>query len=147
LLVILANALGLAGCQPKPGLEATAERGAVTRIVQPAVGEGLRICDPKGVPCWRATLGARVPAGSVLRTGADTSAQIKLSEGSELSLDHDTVLHLASGKTQPARLSQGSVALEIPLKGAARARIDVNDAFVELSAGKVALRAGSDFAA
>ena len=146
LLLVLSGALSLVGCTAKPrAAEATAGRGSVLRVVEPSSGSGVQVCDPKGATCVHAVVGSNVPAGSVLLSGAQSSAQIQLADGSQLSLDHDSELALASSNARHARLSHGAIVLELAAK-AAHARIDVNDATVELGAGKVALRAGADFA-
>jgi tetratricopeptide (TPR) repeat protein len=146
LVLALASVLALVDCNKPRAREATAERGTVTRVTGPSTGSGLQVCDPTGGSCSRAAAGSGVPAGSVLRSGTQSSAQIVLADGTQLALDHDTELFLASKSTRHARLSHGAVVLEIPNKAAARARFDLNDSFVELSSGKIALRAGSDFA-
>ena len=146
LVLALASAFGVVSCNKPRAREATAERGTVARVTGPSTGTGLQICDPKGGSCSRATAGSSVPAGSVLRSGAQSSAQIVLSDGTELALDHDTELFLASQSVAHARLSHGAIVLEIPNRSSAPARFDLSDSFVELSSGKLALRAGSDFA-
>src|SRR5450432_589659 len=145
LALSLCGALGLIGCKKPKAAEATAQRGTVARLSGQSDGSGLEICDPHGTDCSRAAQGATVPAGSVLRTGARSSAVVALSDGSQLTLDHDTELHLA-GNGRHARLTHGAIVAEIASKTAAHARFDVNDGLVELSTGKLALRAGSDFA-
>ena len=137
LVLALTSVLGLVCCNKPRAREATAERGTVTRVSAPSTGSGLQICDPKGASCSRAATGSSVPAGSVLRSGAQSSAQIALADGTELALDHDTELSLASQSAGHARLSRGAIVLEIPSKTAARARFDLSAAFVELGAGKV----------
>ncbi len=138
-------ALLLGGCGHKPKTsDATTLRGSVVRLVAPGGGLGLQICDPQGSACSQAGVGAAVPAGSVLRSGARSSAQIALGDGSGLALDHDTEIQLGSGAKR-ARLSRGSIVFDAANKSA-RAGFDVNDGHVEISAGKIALRAGSDFA-
>jgi len=142
-------AFALAGCQGKPRtLEATAQRGSVVRLVAPNIGVGLQICDPQGGACTAAAVGARVPAGSLLRTGPRSSARIALSDGTALSLDHDSELRLASGSggSRRARLSHGALLLDVGSQPNARAELDVNEAALQVSSGKIALRAGSDFA-
>ncbi len=118
----------------------------MARVTGPSTGTGLQICDPNGGSCSRASAGSAVPAGSELRSGGQSSAQIVLADGTQLALDHDTVLSLASASAGHAHLSRGAVVVEVPSKAATRARFDLSDSFVELGAGKVALRAGSDFA-
>lgn len=138
-------ALSVFGCHSKPkAVEATAQRGKVVQLVAPSTGLGLQICDPSGGSCSQASEGSAVPAGSVLRSGPRSSARIELADGAALALDHDSELSLAS-KTHPARLSRGSIVLDVT-KAGGRARFDVNEGKVELGTGKVALRAGSDFA-
>jgi hypothetical protein len=141
-------ALALSGChKPKTG-EATAQRGTVVRLVAPNSGLGLQICDPQGAACTQGALGAAVPAGSLLRTGPRSSAQITLADGTALALDHDSELQLAggSGGSRRARLGHGALVLDVGSKPGARAQLDVNEAALEIKAGKIALRAGSDFA-
>ncbi|MEI9947474.1 MAG: VIT domain-containing protein [Pseudomonadota bacterium] len=138
--------LALGGCHPQPKTsEATAQRARVLRLVTPNTGIGLQICDPQGSACAQASVDANVPAGSLLRTGARSSAQIALADGTALTLDHDTELHLAGGSRR-ARLSHGALVLEVLNQPGARAQLAVNEATLELKAGKFALRAGSDFA-
>lgn len=146
LLLSSALLLTLAGChsKPKPG-QATAQRGTVMRLVAANTGIGLQICDPQGAACAQAAVGTAVPAGSVLRTGPRSSAQISLADGTALALDHDTELQLA-GSTRRARLSHGALVLDVGNKPGARAQLDVNEGALDVRAGKVALRAGSDFA-
>jgi len=147
LLALVASALlvTLGGChKPKPR-EATTERGKVVRLVLPNTGIGLQICDPQGAACAQAAVGSAVPSGSILRTGPRTSAQITLADGTALALDHDTELQLA-GASRRARLSHGALVLDVGSKAGARAQLDVNEGALDLKAGKVALRAGSDFA-
>ena len=86
-----------------------------------------------------------MPAGSLLRTGPRSSAQITLADGTALALDHDTELQLAGGSRR-ARLSHGALVLDVGSKAGARAQLDVNEGALDVKAGKVALRAGSDFA-
>ncbi|HEY3256720.1 MAG TPA: VIT domain-containing protein [Polyangiaceae bacterium] len=141
--------LALGGCHSKPKTaDATAQRGRVVRLVAPNSGLGLQICDPQGAACAQAAVAAAVPAGSVLRTGPRSSAQITLADGTALALDHDTELHLAgsSGSSRRARLSHGSLVLDVGSKPGARAQLDVNEGALELKTGKIAVRAGSDFA-
>src|SRR5882724_10292760 len=91
LLLVLSGALSLFGCTTKPrAAEATAGRGSVLRVVEPSSGSGVQVCDPKGAACVHAAVGTNVPAGSVLRSGAQSSARIQLADGSQLSLDHDS---------------------------------------------------------
>lgn len=140
---LLAFAMG--GChKPKPR-EAAAQRGTVVRLVVPNTGIGLQICDPQGAACSRAAVGTAVPAGSLLRTGARSGAEIALSDGTTLALDHDTELQLA-GSSRRARLGRGALTLDVSSKPGARAQLDVNEGALDVKAGKVALRAGSDFA-
>jgi hypothetical protein len=142
---LLAVTLAGAGChKPKPS-EPTAQRGTVVRVVTPSAGIGLQICDPQGTACTKAALGAKVPAGSLLRTGARSSAEVVLGDGTTLSLDHDTELQLAGGSRR-ARLSRGALVLDLPGKPGARVQLDVNDGALEAKAAKIALRVGSDFA-
>ncbi|MEI9935841.1 MAG: VIT domain-containing protein [Pseudomonadota bacterium] len=139
-------ALALGSCHSKPKTnEATAQRGSVVRLVAPSGGIGLQICDPQGVACAQAGLGAAVPAGSLLRIGPRSSARITLADGTALSLDHDTELQLA-GSSRRARLSHGSLVVDVGSTPSAHAQLDVNDGALDIKAGKVALRAGSDFA-
>ncbi len=86
-----------------------------------------------------------MPAGSILRTGARSSAQVALADGSALALDHDTELQLA-GSSRRARLSHGALVFEVAPKSSAHAAFDVNEGVVTVPTGKIALRAGSDFA-
>ena len=139
-------AFSVNGCHSKPKpREATAQRGTVVRLVQPNAGIGLQICDPRGEACAGATVGASVPAGSLLRTGPRSSAQIALADGSALVLDHDSELQLAGGARR-GRLIQGALVLDVSSKPGARAELDVNEAALQVKSGKVALRAGNDFA-
>src|SRR5882724_3545442 len=93
----LCAVLELAGCSSKAkGIEATAERGTVQRLVGQGPGAALEICDPKAAACSTAQVGSAVPAGSVLRSGARASAQVNFADGTELELDHDTELCLAA---------------------------------------------------
>jgi ferric-dicitrate binding protein FerR (iron transport regulator)/Mg-chelatase subunit ChlD len=139
-------AFSLGGCHEKPKTrEATTQRGSVVRLVAPTSGIGLQICDPQGAACAQATLGAQVPTGSLLRTGPRSSAQITLTDGSALSLDHDTELQLASSSRR-ARLSRGALIVDVASKAGARAQLNVNEGALQIEAGKVALRVGSDFA-
>jgi len=142
--VLLAFAVG--GCQGKPKpREATAQRGTVSRLVAPNTGVGLQVCDPRGAACARAAVGTAVPAGSLLRTGARSSAEVTLADGTSLSLDHDSELQLA-GSSRRARLSHGALLLDVSGKPGARAQLDVNEGALDVTSGTVALRAGSDFA-
>src|SRR4051812_11348341 len=94
-VLVLCGLFQVAGCKSKPkGAEATAQRGTVQRVVGQGAGATLEICDPHGAACSTGTVGAAVPAGSVLRTGARSSANIAFADGSELALDHDTELFL-----------------------------------------------------
>lgn len=129
----------------KKPVEATAQRGSVVRLVAPSTGLGLQICDPQGAACAQAAVGAAVPAGSILRTGSRSSAQVALADGSALALDHDTEVQLA-GATRRARLSHGRLVFDVASKSNAHAAFDVNEGVVAVPAGKIALRAGSDFA-
>ena len=146
-VLALCAALHVGGCKSKPkGVEATALRGTVQRLVGQGAGASLEICDPRGNACAAATVGSAIPAGSVLRTGPRASAQIGFADGSTLSLDHDSELGLPSNGGKHARLSQGSLVVELAAKTQVHARFDVNDGNIDLSAGKAALRAGRDFA-
>jgi len=147
LVLAFCAALQVWGCKSKPkGVEATALRGIVQRLVGQGAGASLEICDPRGNACAAATVGSAIPAGSVLRTGPRASAQIGFADGSTLALDHDSELSLPSNGGKHARLSQGSLVVELAAKPQVHARFDVNDGSVDLSSGKAALRAGSDFA-
>ena len=138
-------ALTTGGCNNKPKpREATAQRGTVSRLIAPSTGVGLQICDPRGATCAQAAAGAAVPAGSLLRTGARSSAEVTLADGTSLSLDHDSELQLA-GNSRRARLSRGALVVEVSGKPGARAQLDVNEGALDVTSGKVALRAGSDF--
>ncbi|HEX3773587.1 MAG TPA: VIT domain-containing protein [Polyangiaceae bacterium] len=137
----------LLGChRATKAVEATAERGTVQRIVGQGASAGLEICDPTGAACSPASEGAAVPAGSVLRTVEHASAQIAFASGNTLSLDHDSELFLPSNAGRHARLSHGSLVLELAGKAPAHARIDFEGGSVELASGKASLRAGADFA-
>ena len=136
--------LGGCGRKAKPSV-GTPQRGTVVRLVAPSTGLGLQICDPEGAACARAALGSAVPAGSLLRSGAHSTAQISLTDGSGLALDHDTEFQL-SRASRPARLSRGALVLDVANKLHPKTRCDVNEGSVELESGKIALRAGSDFA-
>jgi tetratricopeptide (TPR) repeat protein len=139
-------ALVFGGCRARPQpLAATAQRGTVLRLVAPSTGLSLQICDPQGTACSQAAVGAAVPAGSVLRTGTRSSAQIALQDGSALALDHDTELQLA-GATKHGRLSHGALVLDLAKRSTALTTLDVNEGVVAILAGKIALRAGRDFA-
>jgi hypothetical protein len=143
----LCAVLQLAGCKSKPkAAEATAQRGTVQRLLGQGASNALQICDPHGTSCSAAVVGATVPEGSVLRTGARGTAEIAFADGSKLALDHDSELFLSSNRGRRARLSHGSLALELAPKAQLHARFDVNDGSVDLRAGKAALRAGADFA-
>jgi Mg-chelatase subunit ChlD len=147
LVLAFCAALQMVGCKSKPkGVEATALRGTVQRLAGQGAGASLEICDPRGNACAAATVGSAIPAGSVLRTGPRASAQIGFADGSTLSLDHDSELGLPSNGGKHARLSQGSLVVELAAKPQVHARFDVSDGSIDLSAGKAALRAGSDFA-
>jgi len=138
--------LALGGCHHKPkASEATTQRGKVVRLVAANTGLGLQICDPQGAACTAGVVGATVPAGSLLRTGSRSSTEIALADGSALALDHDSELQLA-GSSHRARLSHGSLVLDMSNQPGARAQLDVNEGTVDIKAGKIALRAGSDFA-
>ena len=138
-------ALQLAGCHAKPSVgEATAQRGSVLRLVAPNTGIGLQICDPQGSSCAGSAVGSAVPAGSVLRTGSRSSAQIRLADGTALALDHDTELQLTAGSHR-ARLSHGALILDVANAAGARAQLDVNDGRLDIKSGKISVRAGSDF--
>src|SRR5450432_2567694 len=101
----LCAALPIAGCKSKPkGAEATAERGTVQRLVGQGASATLEICDPHGAACSAASVGAAVPAGSVLRTGARGSVQIEFTDGAALALDHDNGLFLPTNGGKRARL-------------------------------------------
>ncbi len=141
----LCGLLQLVGCKRKLGAEATAQRGSVLRLAGQSNLAPLEICDPHGAACSTATVGATVPAGSLLRVGARGSAEVGLADGSAIALDHDSELFLAGNGTHRARLSHGSLVVDVAGKGA-HARFDVNDGSIDLASGKVALRAGSDFA-
>jgi len=139
-------ALQLGGCHAKPrASEATAQRGSVLRLVAPNTGIGLQICDPQGSSCAGSAVGSAVPAGSVLRTGSRSSAQIKLTDGTALALDHDTELQLTGG-SHGARLSHGALVLDVANAAGARAQLDVNEGTLDIKSGKISLRVGSDFA-
>src|SRR5450432_142002 len=145
--LVLCAALQVAGCKSRPkGAEATAERGTVQRLVGQGANATLEICDPHGAACSAASVGAAVPAGSALRTGARGSVQIEFTDGTALALDHDTELLLPTNAGKRARLSHGSLVVELTAKALVHARFDVNDGSIDLSSGKAALRAGSDFA-
>lgn len=134
--------IALSGCHSKPkATESTAQRGSVMRLVGPNTGLGLQICDPRGAACSQATVGSAVPVGSVLRTGARSSAQVSLADGTALAIDHDSELQLASG-SRHARLSHGAIVVD----AASAAHFDVNEGSVATGPGKTALRAGPDFA-
>src|SRR3954470_15154915 len=79
-------ALGACGTK-KRTTDAAAQRGSVVRLVAPSTGFGLQICDPQGAACAQPALGSAVPAGSILRTAARSSAQIALEDGSAVALD------------------------------------------------------------
>ena len=135
------------GCTRKPkGVEATAERGTVQRVVGQGASASLEICDPQGNACAAAIEGAAVPAGSLLRTGPHASAELAFPSGSVLSLDHDTELSLPSNAGRHARLTRGSLVVELAQKSIAHARFDASDGTLELASGKASLRAGDDFA-
>lgn len=139
-------ALTTGGCNSKPKpREATAQRGTVSRLVAPSTGIGLQICDPRGASCAQATVGTSVPTGSLLRTGPRSSAEVTLADGTSLALDHDSELQLASSSRR-TRLSHGALVLDVSGKPGARAQLDVNEGALDVTSGKVALRAGSDFA-
>ncbi|MEO6600205.1 MAG: VIT domain-containing protein, partial [Polyangiaceae bacterium] len=141
-------AIGLDGCSTKKkpaSVTATAQRGSVMRLVAPTTGLGLQICDPQGAACSQGVVGTAVPAGSTLRTGSRTSAQVALADGSTLALDHDTEVQLAGGARR-ARLSHGALVFDVARNSNAHAAFDVNEGVVAVPAGKIALRAGSDFA-
>jgi len=138
-------AIALGGCsRPKPR-EVAAPRGTVMRVVAPNTGISLQICDPQGKACTQGAPGMAIPAGSLLRTGPRSGAQVALSDGTAIALDHDTELQLA-GNSRRARLSHGSVVLEITNEKVAHTPLDVNDGALSVRSGKVALRAGSDLA-
>jgi len=135
------------GCTRKPkAVEATAEHGTVQRVVGQGANANLQICDPRGNACSTAREGAAVPAGSLLRTGPHASAEIGFASGSVISLDHDSELALPSNAGRHARLTHGSLVIELGAKSAAHARFDVGDGSAELASGKASLRAGDDFA-
>jgi tetratricopeptide (TPR) repeat protein len=135
------------GChKTTKAVEATAERGTVQRVAGQGASANLEICDPKGAACSAASEGATVPAGSVLRTAERASAEIAFASGNTLSLDHDSELFLPSNAGRHARLSHGSLVIELAGKAPAHARFDFEGGSAELAGGKAALRTGADFA-
>ncbi len=75
-----------------------------------------------------------------------SAVQVTLVDGSRLDLEHDSELHLASSRTPRARLTRGSLLVEIIRKPAAHAAFALNGFVLELAPGKFALRAERDAA-
>ncbi len=124
---------------PDATLEATVE--AVARAGHGDAASGLSARGPGGASVSSA-VGARVAAGSTLRTDDRTRARVGLSDGSTLSLQQDTELVLDAEAPRTVRLGRGEVYAEMAhLERGPRARFLTTGGVVEVVGTKLLLSA------
>jgi hypothetical protein len=70
-------------------------------------------CDPAATTCAPLSVGDKIPPGSLLRTGRHGRLQLRMSDGSQLVLDHDSELLLRDDAPRSARLARGGLLADV----------------------------------
>ena len=121
--------------------------GTIARVARAADDEesGIEIRRPGSEQFASVDLGGEVPAGSVLRTDARTRVELLLSEGSRLSLNHDTEVVFASTSERTVEVRQGEIVADIAhIEDGPRAEFETPTGRVTVLGTKFVLTAAAD---
>lgn len=101
-------------------------------------------CDPGG-SCAPLAVGDKIGSGSLLRTARHGRVQLRMSDGSQLVLDHDSELLLRDDQARSARLLRGGVLADIAhLTAAPNARFAFPSGSLEVLGTKFVIRSVGD---
>lgn len=114
--------------------------GTVGRVARAAGKGGVLLCDASGKKCEPGAAGARIERGGRVRTDEATRAEVKLSDGSSVTLDRSTELALLEGDARGARLSYGALVADVAHQKS-QARFELPAGGVTVHGTKFALRA------
>jgi len=114
--------------------------GTVERVVSARGNASVLLCDAAGAHCSPVAAGARVESGRHVKTDAATRAEVKLSDGSRVTLDRSTELALLDGNARGARLLRGGLVADIAHQKH-EARFELPAGGVTVHGTKFALRA------
>ncbi|HEX5099875.1 MAG TPA: FecR family protein, partial [Polyangiaceae bacterium] len=101
---------------------------------------GVLVCDASGKKCETSAAGARIERGGRVKTDAATRAELKLSDGSVVTLDRSTELALLDGDARGARLTSGALVADVAHQKS-QARFELPAGGVTVHGTKFALRA------
>ncbi|MCU0658701.1 MAG: FecR domain-containing protein, partial [Polyangiaceae bacterium] len=102
-------------------------------------------CDAQGASCAPLAVGDKIPPGSLLRTARHGRLQLRLSDGSQLVLDHDAELLLRDDAPRSARLARGSLLADIAhVSAAPNARFAFPAGSLEVLGTKFVIRASAE---
>ena len=127
-----------------PELSGPPWRGKVGKLLTQS-GK-LEVCAPSGNPCQDAREGDEVPAGSLIRTDRRTLAELRLSDGSALSLDRDTTLRLST-RGRGGELVKGGLVADVEHRENWGARFEFKGGHLDVLGTKFSLRADDESAA
>lgn len=143
-LAAAAAAAVLVGRMKEPGTSADDPelvgppwRGKVAKVL--TRGGKLSVCAPNGSACHDAKNGDDVPAGSLLRTDAQTLAELSFSDGSSLSLDRDSKLRLST-RGRGGELSRGGVVADVAHHENSSVRFELPHGHLDVLGTKFSLR-------
>jgi hypothetical protein len=114
--------------------------GTIERVVSARGKASVLLCDAAGAHCSPGATGARVESGKHVKTDAATRAEVKLSDGSRVTLDRSTELALLDGNARGARLLRGGLVADIAHQKH-EARFELPAGGVTVHGTKFALRA------
>jgi hypothetical protein len=114
--------------------------GTVERVASAEGQGGVLLCDAEGKQCRPGAAGARLERGGRVRTDGATRAEVKLSDGSSVTLDRSTELALLGGDGRGARLSYGALVADVAHQ-TSQARFELPTGGVTVHGTKFALRA------
>lgn len=117
-------------------------RALVERVTSADGRAGLLACASAGSRCEALVAGQRVPAGYCVKTDFATQGDLRLSEGTRLTLERATELSFPADGTTRAEVLHGALAVEVPLD-AQRLVLRVSHGVVRAGRAKFALRVSS----
>jgi RNA polymerase sigma factor (sigma-70 family) len=102
-------------------------------------------CDSSGNGCAPLAVGDKLAPGSLLRTGRHGRLQLRMSDGSQLVLDHDSELLLRDDQPRSARLARGGLLADIThLSAAPNARLAFPAGSLEVLGTKFVVRSSPE---
>ena len=114
--------------------------GTVERVVSARGNGSVLVCNASGAVCNAGAAGLRLESGARIKTDAATRAEVKLSDGSRVTLDRSTELALLDGGARGARLLGGGLVADISHQKH-EARFELPAGGVTVHGTKFALRA------